>query len=87
MKISEKIYQPIDCSFHDLLLAKATLREKVEVQYLSVEGKQLTTNAVITDVFTRNKEEFLILDNDETIRLDRIVSVNAQYFPSSGRGL
>ena len=79
MNKENKAYEPISCSFHDLLLAKATLQEKVEVAYRLLGGGDTLVQAVIQDVFTRDKEEFMVLDNGDCIRLDRIIRVNDQF--------
>ena len=69
-------YQPIDCNFHDWLLAKATLRERVVIQYSTGSGTSpMKVEAVIQDVFTENKEEFVRLDTGAVIRLDRLAEV------------
>lgn len=73
----KKAYQPINCSFHDILLAKATLKETCLVIY-NKEGKEVSVKAIITDVFTRKGEEFMQLDNGTEMRLDAIISVAGQ---------
>lgn len=74
-------YEPIDCSFHDLLLAKATLKEYCKIQYFTDIHEFITLNSMIKDVFTKNKEEFMQLNTDEIIRLDSIVSINGIFSP------
>jgi len=73
-----KTYQPINCSFHDVLLAKATLREVCQIVYWDEKEREITLDAIITDVFTRKGEEFMHLNNGIEIRLDAIVSVAGQ---------
>ncbi len=69
-------YIPIDCSFHDILLDRATRRKKIRIDYFSLSQEKESTEAVIVDVFTKSKEEFMKLDTEEVIRLDYIISVD-----------
>jgi len=80
MKISTH-YSPIDCSFHDILLDRATRLLKVLIVYVSSNLRHEETEAIITDVFTRNREEFMKLDSGELIRLDHIRSVDGIALP------
>ncbi|TAF98716.1 MAG: hypothetical protein EAZ44_11075, partial [Cytophagia bacterium] len=54
-------YQPIDCSFHDILLDNATKKKYHKIQYFTNLHEFITTDSIIKDVFTENKEEFLVL--------------------------
>ena len=68
-------YTPIDCSFHDILLDRATRKSKVELIYNTAEG-QKKKQVIIKDVFTKQGEEFLQMSEGEIIRLDQIISVD-----------
>jgi len=76
MKNDTPLYKTISCSFYDLLLEKATLKEKVQITYKVNKAPETTVSAIIVDVYTKSKEEFLKLDNDLIIRLDHIISVD-----------
>ena len=78
------VYQPIDCSYHDILLAKATLKEVCTIVYASKEG-EVAVKAQILDVYTKQKEEFMKLSSGETIRLDQIIRVNDDEMPEASR--
>ena len=71
-------YKTISCSFYDVLLEKATLKEIVDIKYMELNGESLCSG-IIVDVFTKNKGEFLKLDSRKTIRLDKLISVNNQH--------
>jgi Rho-binding antiterminator len=68
-------YQPINCAYHDLLLHYATRKEEVLLEY-AIDNEIYTAKALIKDVFTRNKEEFVLLGDGTQIRLDRIQKLN-----------
>ena len=76
-------YQPINCAFHDSLLAKATQKEQVRIHYFLEEGKETMVQDVIVDVYTQNGEEFLTLSSGETIRLDYLIAVGGEMKPLS----
>ncbi len=51
---------------------------RVVILYKNENGEELKMEAVIKDIVTRQKEEFLILSNAQEIRLDQLVSVNGK---------
>ena len=77
------MYTPISCEYHDELLHYATIGKPVQIVYqeaepLAIVGtapNESSVEARIVDVFTRQKEEFIVLDSGILIRLDRLVSV------------
>jgi Rho-binding antiterminator len=75
-------YVPIDCGFHDILLAKASVSDYCKIQYFSDIHELITVTSIIKDVFTVNKEEFARLASGETIRLDAIVSIAGNVSPN-----
>lgn len=72
---TKTIYKPISCSFYDKILEMATLKKRVSIQYLEINQKK-TIESIIKDVFTQNKEEFLLTDGGHKIRLDNIIKIN-----------
>lgn len=75
-------YQPIDCSYHDMLLEKATFNKLVDIVYLKNSDVQ-KVNSIIRNVYTERGFEFMILDNKAIIRLDKIISVDGNKLPNS----
>lgn len=69
-------YIPISCHFYDRLEAWSTLKKKVEIKYVNSEGKVLTTTGHINDLRTRQKIEYLELENGLEIRLDQLIEVD-----------
>lgn len=68
-------YIPISCAFYDELEAAAV--KKIESTIIYKEQEQIKTiNGLIVDFKTKDKEEFLILENKKQIRLDKIISFN-----------
>ncbi|TAG88976.1 MAG: hypothetical protein EAZ20_07495 [Bacteroidetes bacterium] len=80
--MKQQIYSPIDCNFHDFLLSLATLKKYCKIQYFTETHEFITLNSIIKDVFTTaEKEEFVLLLEDEKIRLDRLVSLDGVFSP------
>jgi Rho-binding antiterminator len=71
-------YTPINCDSYDILLANATLKKKCTILHIDIAGNTLQTEAIIVDVYTKAKEEFVQLDNGVVIRLDKIISVDGE---------
>ena len=77
-------YIPIDCNFYDILEANATRRRFVRIQYFSEIQEFLTVDAIIKDLYVREKVEFMLLSTGVEIRLDRLVSVDGKMVPGKG---
>ncbi|ABA56745.1 hypothetical protein [Nitrosococcus oceani] len=73
-------YIPINCNFHDQLEALATLRKQCHIFYQTMDGKIIETLDTITDIYTKNQEEFTVLGSGEIIRLDRLLEVDGQSY-------
>lgn len=73
--VSQQAYAPINCSFHDTLLAKATLRKTCHIRYEMEQQQAVETHSRIVDIYTRREEEFMELNTGEHIRLDRILAI------------
>ena len=69
-------YIPISCDFHSELELLAMRGTACQIEYRNLEGKIVRISAIIKDMYTLNKEEFLILHDSAKIRLDQLVSVN-----------
>lgn len=71
-------YVPINCSYYDELEAIATLRKQVEVEYYDDKKPLKVEKVGIKDFFTKDKEEFVVLSNGLTLRLDQLISVDGK---------
>jgi transcriptional antiterminator Rof (Rho-off) len=65
---------------HDVLESIAVLRERADIIYEDENGVRHQVRSRIKDVFSRNKEEFIVLEDDTQIRLDRLKMVNETWF-------
>ncbi len=74
-------YIPIDCHYYDFIEETILSRNVTRITYLSDTGNEVITHKRITDTYTLNKEEFLILDNLEHIRMDRLIAINDHQVP------
>ena len=76
--MAETGYTPIDCDNHDQLESLATLGREVRVKHRDEAGDEHLKESTIVDVFTRDGAEWIRLREGSEIRLDRLVSVEAQ---------
>ncbi|SEM65800.1 Rho-binding antiterminator [Chitinophaga rupis] len=76
MQTPELPYLPIDCNYYDRLEAWATLRTVCRILYRDENDQQQEISAIIKDVYTAHKVEYMRLDNGQVIRLDKLVAVN-----------
>ena len=75
-------YQPIDCHFHDVLLDRATRNRTIDLVYL-LDGNLQCKKSTIKDVYTKKGEEFMLLSDGGTVRLDQIKSVDGMILKHS----
>jgi methyl halide transferase len=73
--VKEEAYTPIDCNLYDRYEAAATLKRPV---VLTLDSGT-TVRGIITDLFIRDRIEWLRLNGGEEIRLDGIVRM--EYWP------
>lgn len=71
-------YRPIDCGEHDRLLDLSTRRRRCEIRYLDDTGASVSLTTSITDVFTRDRAEFLTTGEGREIRLDQLIEVDGR---------
>jgi Rho-binding antiterminator len=69
-------YQPINCEFHDIIEACATLRKPVTILAKNADGTHRKIRAIISDVLARDGVEYLKTQCDEFIRLDELLVVD-----------
>lgn len=77
-------YQPIDCNFYDILEANATRGRYIRIQYFSEIQEFLTVDAIIKDLYIKDKAEYMLLSNGSEIRLDRLISADGELVPGKG---
>ncbi len=77
-----KLYTPIDCSFYDYLEAAATLKTVSVIEYAE-NNSVLKVESWIKTLFSKNKVEFMELENRQTIRLDNLIKFNGKPLPKS----
>ncbi len=71
-------YSLVNCDFHDRLEALATLRQTCRIIFRNKRNGLVEVQGRIVDVYAANKADFIKLQDDTEIRLDKIVSVNGE---------
>ena len=74
----ENKYHPIDCNYYDELVLLIMRKKPCEIVYLNEANEQITEHAMITDVFTKEKAEYIKMSNDQIIRLDHLISADGK---------
>lgn len=77
-----KMYRPISCDYYDELTLFAMQRKSVCIVYKNTNDSEEKIEAILKDIVTREKEEFLILNDSREIRLDKIISVDGKKLSS-----
>lgn len=71
-------YKPVGCGFYDELEILAMRRQHVVIDYRDGHGLELQVEGRIDDVFSREGEEFLRLEDGPQLRLDQLIRVNGR---------
>jgi Rho-binding antiterminator len=69
-------YRPVNCEFHDVIEACATLGKLVTSLVENTDGTHRAVHAIISDVFACDGVEYLKTRCEELIRLDKLLSVD-----------
>lgn len=69
-------YKPISCASYDQLEELAVRKRLCDISYLEDNNIELSMKNRIVNIITKNKEEFLILENGTHIRLDKVIRIN-----------
>jgi len=76
--MKEQKYQPISCDYYDELEIVAMRQTVAQIVFKNESGEENTISTKIKTLQTRNSEEFLILENGDEIRLDKLISMNGK---------
>lgn len=79
-------YQPISCDIYDHIEIFAMRKTLVDIEYRDDSDQLLLLKTRILDTKVAKKEEFIILENGQEIRMDYIIRINDIYFPQPGEG-
>lgn len=69
-------YRPVSCDFHDIMEATATRKSVARIVFVDQDGVVWQRDARISDLATRADGEYMTLETGESIRFDRIVSID-----------
>jgi Rho-binding antiterminator len=78
-----KEYKPIACGLYDELELRALRKQKVTLTFLNDNGETETIECIISDLFSKDKTEFLRTTDERIIRLDDIVELDNILFNKS----
>lgn len=72
----EEKYIPISCNYYDYLESMATLKKVVQIVYFNSQGTEVVAEGRIRDFRIIDKVEYLVLSDQQTIRLDKLIRVD-----------
>ena len=75
-------YTPISCSFYDYLEEAATLGRLSAIEYMEDNQVEKVESKILTLVI-KDKIEYMVLENGQSIRLDYLLSINGISLPKS----
>ena len=77
-------YKSINCGLHDLIEDRIVRRAQCTLVYLAENSADpIQYTGRLLDVFSRDGAEFIAIENDAIVRLDRIVTLDATAFQST----
>jgi len=80
MKKKNTDYKPIDCNLYDEVILLIMRKQKIKIDYQTETGKSQEVETILKDVYAREGEEFVLLENGDKIRLDRVVKIDGRAF-------
>ena len=73
----EDKYKRIACSVYDRYEGISSLNQRIDIVFLGNSNERLVRKDIlIEDLFTKTKVEYMKLEDQTIIRLDKIVSVH-----------
>ena len=75
-------YVPISCSFYDYLEEATTLGRLSIIEYMK-DNCLVKIESAIQTLIIKNKVEYMVLDNGQSIRLDYLISFNGRPLPKN----
>ncbi len=74
--MKDKKYTCISCELYDQLELFSLQKKEILLEYYDEKNNIQKIETIITNLITKNKEEFLITDLEQKIRLDKIISIH-----------
>ncbi len=75
-------YEPVQCSFHDVLEDAAVRRRTCVIRYRDEDGTPHEASTTIRDIYARDGAEYARLGNGTVVRLDRLDDVESAGAPA-----
>ena len=69
-------YKPINCGLYDYIESAIIKKEKVDLEYYNETSEVIKTKELLTDVYSKDKVEYLKTYSGLIIRLDRLIKID-----------
>ena len=73
---------PVDHDFHDVIVDAQKAGKNAKIHYFDVVGKVADESGMIKDTMNNELGEFVILENEVTIRLDKVITLYGRPGPA-----
>lgn len=74
----EKDVFRLECGLYDQLELWSMRRMQVKVVFKLVNGEEETIEGLISDIFVRNKQEIIKINNKQEIETSTIIEINSK---------
>ena len=78
--MKDKKYNPINCNLYDELEILAMRKQRTSIVYMDNETKVELQDALIKNLYSREKIEYMVLENGVEIRLDQLIQVDGKTY-------
>lgn len=80
MKNKKTTYQPIDCNIYDELVLLIMRKQNIKLEFKNTNDSSTEVETKLTNIYTKEGEEFITLESGQDIRLDKILKIDGKTF-------
>jgi Rho-binding antiterminator len=73
-------YKPIDCNLYDELILLIMRKQNIQILFQNESGAEEEMDTVLKDIYSKEGEEFILLENGNTLRLDKLLKIDGKDF-------
>jgi Rho-binding antiterminator len=73
-------YKPIDCDLYDELVLLIMRKQRIQICIQNENGLEEEMDTVLKDIYSKEGEEFVLLENGNNLRLDKLVKIDGKDF-------
>jgi len=78
--MKDKKYNPINCNLYDELEILAMRKQRTSILFIDNETQVELEDALIKNLYSREKIEYMVLESGVEIRLDQLIEVDGKVY-------